>query len=262
MRKYAFLILAATLGLMAKEGFTYRNGAPSGRSGSLGDNSNTCASPYCHSGPTVSDEVLAVSVNVAIAGYSLGDTLDVAVEMTKIGGQRFGFELAAEEEFGQKVGRFLPVSGETKLVGGNITHVSASTDAMDSNTWMFKWIAPYTAEGAVTFYVAGNFANSNNNASGDVIAISENTIQQATMSVSENRELDIQVFPNPASSYININGTFANATVSVYNLSGALLIFERVSNNNIDIAHLPAGAYIVKVEAEGKVAKQMISIAR
>ncbi|HAF27761.1 MAG TPA: hypothetical protein DCG75_01825, partial [Bacteroidales bacterium] len=74
---------------------------------------------------------------------------------------------------------------------------------------------------------------------------------------------DILVYPNPASSYINVNvlnGT-KQGTVSIYNMIGSLVKVVEIEGNvkEINISDLPAGSYIISVEDEkDPIVKQFI----
>lgn len=60
---------------------------------------------------------------------------------------------------------------------------------------------------------------------------------------------DVAVFPNPVVSVLKLNGLRDNATAKVYSLSGALVIEKELTaeNADIDVAHLPAGIYVLTV---------------
>ncbi len=64
-----------------------------------------------------------------------------------------------------------------------------------------------------------------------------------TTSVKLTNEQKLSVFPNPASSYITINGE-TNIPVEIYSITGNLLI--KTTDKNIQIKHLPNGIYLLK----------------
>lgn len=59
----------------------------------------------------------------------------------------------------------------------------------------------------------------------------------------------IEVFPNPASTYINLTETSGVKRVAVYNLLGRLLrVFEEVGDGkNYYVGDLPRGMYLVQI---------------
>jgi hypothetical protein len=66
-------------------------------------------------------------------------------------------------------------------------------------------------------------------------------IEHATLSA-------IGVFPNPASDFVMISGLSINENIDFYTVNGQLLFTRRATEEteNIPVAHLPAGAYLVK----------------
>lgn len=70
----------------------------------------------------------------------------------------------------------------------------------------------------------------------------------------------LTVYPNPATDGFYVDATDKTATVSVYNLSGMLMLAKQVSGKSyINIATLKQGAYIVKVaDQSGTVVKKLV----
>lgn len=146
------------------------SGSPGGRSGSPGDNNQTCTA--CHTGTAVVQSGW-ISSNIPAAGYTPGSTYQITLNGTHSGVSKFGFELTAENGSGQKVGTFtITEAGRTKLTNQNkaVTHTSGGTAPSGGAViWTMNWTAPATDIGQVRFYAALNAANGNGNTSGDVI---------------------------------------------------------------------------------------------
>ena len=74
-------------------------------------------------------------------------------------------------------------------------------------------------------------------------------------------ELDaasITLYPNPASSILNISGISMQAKITIYDSFGRLVI-EISNENSINVEHLTSGMYIVHVEDNGaKITKRFI----
>jgi hypothetical protein len=66
--------------------------------------------------------------------------------------------------------------------------------------------------------------------------------------------ISFNIYPNPASSELNISSTNKIENVEVYNLTGMLL--SSSSKTKIDISELPQGVYFVKVFSENGVTAQ------
>ncbi len=63
--------------------------------------------------------------------------------------------------------------------------------------------------------------------------------------------LDLSIYPNPASEYVNISGIPAGSTVKIFNTAGKLLLLDnRNTINSIDISSLPSASYIIVVESK------------
>lgn len=146
------------------------NGSPGGRSGSPGDNSNTCTG--CHSG-TATSKFGWIATNIPVGGYTPGQTYTITATGTHTGVVKFGFELTVEDNQGNKVGTLqLADPSRTKFTNGNhaVTHTSAgNVPSGNSNSWTMNWVAPSGIDGQVGIYAAFNAANGNGNTTGDVI---------------------------------------------------------------------------------------------
>lgn len=59
---------------------------------------------------------------------------------------------------------------------------------------------------------------------------------------------DVSVYPNPASDKITINSTSPIKTIQLLNLSGQVLMVQ--NSNELEIAHLPSGKYILIGDTE------------
>jgi hypothetical protein len=68
------------------------------------------------------------------------------------------------------------------------------------------------------------------------------------------------VYPNPVSDGFRLNTSEKNVRVSIYDLSGSLLLTKQISGNEyIDISTLPQGMYMVRATTEkGSVTKKIV----
>src|SRR5256714_4093483 len=132
----------------------------------------------CHTTPAQSTGTISLN---APQHYTPGQTYDITVthataDPTRV---RWGFELTALDAADQKAGALAPADAFTQILNGQgpfparqyIEHTAAGNFSGQQNgaTWTFKWTAPSDDVGAVTFYVAGNQANGDDNSSGDNI---------------------------------------------------------------------------------------------
>lgn len=67
------------------------------------------------------------------------------------------------------------------------------------------------------------------------------------ISVEENVWSKLQVYPNPTSDYVSINGLLENTTVYLYDIQGKLLQVHANINDNylLQFANLPSGVYLL-----------------
>lgn len=75
---------------------------------------------------------------------------------------------------------------------------------------------------------------------------------------------EFKIYPNPADDFINIstNNNFKNADVSLFDISGKLVLEKEIDsdNNKIDISDIISGTYIVKIKSGNKVEQQKIVV--
>ena len=71
-----------------------------------------------------------------------------------------------------------------------------------------------------------------------------------TSIISKHSDFKISLYPNPASSFIQLKGVKdKNSTISIINLQGQLVKSDQISDNDlIDITTIPSGYYFLKVE--------------
>lgn len=169
MKKYYFFLPVIAIPVMLIL-MSYHTGSPGARTGSPGDNGNTCTG--CHTG-TANTAFAWITTNVPSSGYVAGQTYTITATGTHQGVVRFGFELTVEDSQGNKVGTLqITDATRTKLTnnGKAVTHTAQGiTPTGNSNSWSMNWIAPTGVQGNIGIYAAFNAANGNGNTTGDVI---------------------------------------------------------------------------------------------
>ena len=192
----------------------------------------------CHTTPAQSSGTLALNVPDT---YTPGQTYDITVthasgDATRV---RWGFQMTALDAADQKAGAFAPSDNLTKVVSGDgpfpsreyIEHSEHGTFPGQQNGagWTFKWTAPSEDVGPVTFYLAGNQANGDNNSSGDNIYF---TFKSATFQPAAP---DFQVSVSPSSRAV-VRGSNATYDVTVTPTGGF------TGTVTLGASGLPAGA--------------------
>lgn len=237
----------------------YHSGSPGGKTGSPGDGGSTCT--QCHSG-TAQTSSNWITTNIGTAGYINGQTYTITATGTKTGVSKFGFELTAEDEQGNKVGTFTITNPtETKLINGNkaVTHTASGiTPNGDTKSWSVDYTVPAGISGDITFYASFNGANGNGGTSGDQIYLSQHTISQDVTGIEEYANA-LKIFPNPTTGNVNIQiPSSANSTeATIINNSGQVVRKINLQNQltNLDLSDLSKGVYFVKLA--GKEANEM-----
>ena len=134
----------------------------------------------CHAGNTLNAGGGSLMLTVPDT-YLPGEVYDIVVNLSRSGQRRWGFQMTALNSNNVKAGTFSTIDGNTQTHEKNskqyIEHTSAGTaqGTPDTNSWTFKWTAPATDVGTITFYAAGNAANSDFVTSGDFIYTEEAT---------------------------------------------------------------------------------------
>jgi hypothetical protein len=225
-------------------------GSPGGKTGSPGDNGNTCT--QCHSGTAISQDGLITS-DMPEAGYTFGETYEITATVTDANAGKVGFELTAEDVSGNKIGNLIPIGNSTQLKNNDnaITHRSSSnTPSGGSQSWTFEWEAPSSDVGQITFYAAFNAADGTGGTGGDQVYTSTYSFDLNTIG-TDNEKAQVSIYPNPATSYISINNV-TNETSFLYNIEGKLIdkLMLTEGANRINLSDYPRGIYFIKIPSQ------------
>lgn len=277
--KKLVLVLSSLLSLVVLmsfgggDEFHSTGGAPAGYAGDPSGGNKTCNTSGCHTGATVGTLTGVFSSTIPPAGYTPGATYTITASFVRPGHSKFGFEASPQNTTGTKLGTLANITGGTQLVGPGgkyVTHTSSGVSGTGSRTWNFKWTAPATGLGPVTFYGTFNATNNNGTTAGDSIFRSTLVIAEAPASVSELEENDFSllVFPNPASDFVHVRFTLTNSSpveIQLLDVTGkkiASLPSEDYVNGEVNrtlnISSYPEGLYFVRVSSGQNVSLQKI----
>jgi glucose/arabinose dehydrogenase len=179
----------------------------------------------CHTTPAQSTGTISLN---APQRYTPGQTYDITVthstpDPTRV---RWGFELTALDSSDLKAGALAPADNFTQVLNNSgpfpsrqyIEHTrNGNVDGTFAGqqfgaSWTFKWTAPDSDVGPVTFYVAGNQANGDGNSSGDNIYFTFST------AIFQPPAPDFSVSVSPATrTFMQGGGTTYNVTVTPLN---------------------------------------------
>lgn len=116
------------------------------------------------------------------ANYLPGQQIPITVTVNQADAVIFGFQLTAIDRLGQKIGSYTLPGGPSpqlqettgfinSLERRYISHTSdgVTPTQFGTKSWTFNWTAPAQRVGKISFYAAGNAANSDGGPSGDYI---------------------------------------------------------------------------------------------
>ena len=71
-----------------------------------------------------------------------------------------------------------------------------------------------------------------------------------TASTENMEESNFSIYPNPATTSINIETEEKINDVLIFNVSGELIMNSELNDNSLDISELPSGVYIIHLSTE------------
>lgn len=242
--------------------YSYSGGSPGGKTGSMGDGGNTCTD--CHAGTAISQTDWITS-DIPAEGFVAGETYTITAKGTHSGVVKFGFELTAEDDMGNKIGTLtITDAARTKLANANhsVTHTSGGTTPLDNSaTWSANWTAPDPAPETVYFNAAFNAANGNGGTSGDVIYTTEVTYNQFHVGVAEDLFAEsIKLYPNPATSKSTLLAE-EGTSFSVVDVNGRVIENGYFFNTEVslNLSNYERGIYFVQFTKDNlRTAKTLI----
>jgi len=89
------------------------------------------------------------------------------------------------------------------------------------------------------------------------------TVNRGTVDITEIDENEVNVYPNPATTVINIDNA-EGAQISVYDLSGRMVssVNSASANQTIDASNLAKGMYIVRIANGNNVITKKVNVVR
>lgn len=193
----------------------------------------------CHADFPVNSGTGSVTIGAIPQNYLPNQQIPISITTAQADAVIYGFQLTAIDSQGGKVGTFtLPTQMPPQMqisdgfVNGRLRdYVAHTVDGIiptqfGSKTWNFTWTAPNRRAGKVSFYVAGNAANSDANTSGDYIY----TAAKATLSGSaisnfdSDNSSDIAVFRPSSGVWYTLNSSNGNFQVVQFGANGDKIV--------------------------------------
>jgi hypothetical protein len=135
-------------------------------------------------------------------------------------------------------------------------------DTYDTYQWFYNGML---LQGAITYYLIsppnGVYAVQVTNSYGCVVTSDMITVNVGVEEIALENQLN--VYPNPVADVLNVQwkNTNESATLSIRDLSGRLVLSERVANGNavLELSKLSSGNYILELQTEeGSLRKQVV----
>ncbi len=271
--KRTLLVLSSLLSMVVLmsfggggDGVHSTGGAPAGYAGDPSNGNKTCNTSGCHTGATVQTLSGVFTSNIPGTGYTPGTTYTITAGFIRPGHTKYGFEATPQNASGTKLGTLANITAATQLVGTGgkyVTHTSSGISGTGSKTWNFRWTAPATGLGPVTFYGTFNATNSNSSVSGDSIFKTTYVVTEAPAGVQDQYadNFSLTTFPNPAFDNLNVKFTLqepASVKIELYDINGnkTVSLFSGSGlngeiNKTFDISSYPQGIYFLRLNTGG-----------
>jgi len=233
------------------------------RTGSPVGESQQCGA--CHSGGNFG---VAIDIRLKdVGGNEVTEYVPFAqytyeVELSGTGAE-FGFQtVALIASNNVNAGNLIALSSNAKIVTLNSRKYGEQVTRSASGLFQMQWNAPASGSGDVKFYAAGIACNSNNVTSGDQAITSPSlTISETITGISENaKEVMVNIYPNPASGFLNIDAGDLNFNIELTDLTGKIIYTRQniVSKTIIPVFELESGIYFLKFSGEINGSKRFI----
>ena len=285
MHKKHLLISAFTIALLAifsTTNLTSKTVNPPANSAGDPVTGNTCVQSGCHNGP------ISTSTSTILSNFKIGTgnpstdlnssfaytpltAYNIAMSLNSATG-RYGFQIVALDNSNNQAGTFTVTSAtSTKIVVSSGRQYMGHLNANSTKNWVFKWTAPASTVGPVTFYYCYNTSNGDGSPGSDVIykgAVTINSSGTTGVADISDKVSALNIFPNPVSNQFGISFDLVesnNVSAQLFTLDGKLckeLISQDLNagnfNQSFNISDLTAGIYLVKLKVgESSVTKKI-----
>lgn len=214
-------------------------GAPFGYTGSPADG-QTCAVGGCHGGGSLSEQAGAITSSIPDDGYVPGTTYTLTLSIEESGSSRFGFQITAEDNAGNKVGGFQS-NAEVQINTAATFATHRSANFSSPKVWTIDWVAPAAGTNNVTFYAAFNTGSNR-------IYTSNLTRKEVgTTGIAGGSNLLLSAFYSPLNKAIMLNNIHQKLNYGLFDIKGKTIQQGQILPSQTEIA-MPAtnpGIYLL-----------------
>lgn len=275
MKKLIPGIFITVLGIITLESFVplkskRRDGTDPGYTGSPGDGYKNCSN--CHGGMAVTKEGWITS-DIPEEGYVPGETYTITATNSAMGSTRFGFCVSPQALNGDLLGALLITDTlRTKLVGDNkyVTYRADGVEGVDSNVWVFDWVAPKAGTGNVVFY--GAFNSNPGHKGSDGTTLSTLTVKEkgstGLVSISD-KVSNLLIYPNPVSDFVKVsfdlNGS-RNVNIDISDVNGKSIVViakgkqRGTISKEVNTKGWAEGIYLLRIEVDRQLFTRKINV--
>jgi hypothetical protein len=206
-------------------------GPSASRTNAPGENNCTA----CHSDFPLNSGTGNISISGVPANYLPNQPISITVRTSQEDAVIYGFQMTAIDSLGRKVGTYtIPAQTPAQLktiegiVGDNQReYIEHTVDGIiptqpGSKSWTFTWNAPPQRVGKISFYAAGNAANSDANTTGDhIYTTSKSTLSGTAISNFDvDEKSDIAFFRSSTGFWYSQNSTNGGTQLVLFGSPG------------------------------------------
>ncbi|WP_228466054.1 GEVED domain-containing protein [Chryseobacterium balustinum] len=133
--------------------------------------------------------------------------------------------------------------------------VTVPSTAVENQPLRMRVVYIFAGSGNNGFPIPSDFACGTNFNYGETEDYNVVVTPDPLLSTNENsgvKNNGIQIYPNPATDFLNVTKVSDKATYKIYSAAGQLVGNGNISNGKINVSSLIKGAYVISIEDKGK----------